>query len=350
MSNFIYHIMSFEQVIKLWEIKDERLEEISKEKLDFENRLEDWLEADISILSPYLLVIGKQVPTDFGGYVDLLCLEEDGDLVVVELKRDRTPREVTAQTIDYASWVNDLTGEQIVRIANDYLKDKGPLEQEYERQFSSSLPDSLNDNHKMLVVASEIDSSSQRIINYLSEVHGVGINAVTFNYFKSTDREYIARTFLIEPSRVDAQQRRKGLSKRLKDLTVEELTQIADEKGVREVFIFLAEGLKPLFDVRGTTRTSIAFQGNIDGRRRVIFSLIPKDSDKNKGVRWQLYFKRFVAYFGLDEEKIIELLPTTKEPYEYYQNAPDDLKGYTGYLNQNEAENFVREMKAMVSD
>jgi RecB family endonuclease NucS len=81
--------MSSGQVIKLWEIIDKRLEEIRKEKLDFEKRLEDWLEADISTISPNLLVIGKQVPTDYGGYIDLLCLEEDGDIVIIELKRAR---------------------------------------------------------------------------------------------------------------------------------------------------------------------------------------------------------------------------------------------------------------------
>jgi len=341
--------MSSGQVIKLWEIKDEKLTEIQKEKLDLEKRMEDWLEADISTLSPNLLVIGNQVPTDFGRYIDLLCLEEDGDIVIVELKRDRTPREVTAQIIDYASWVNDLTGENIIGIANDYLGNDGPLEEAYERRFGSSLPDSLNDNHKMLVVASDIDYSSQRIINYLSEVHGVGINAATFNYFKTEDREYVARTFLIEPSRVEAQQRRKGLSKRLKDLTVEELTQIADEKGVEEAFTLLAEGLKPLFDVRGTTRTSIAFQGNIDGRRRVIFSLIPKDSKGNKGVRWQLYFSRFHQYFGLTEEEATMVLPKTREPYEYHKDAPEDLKGYAGHLNKTEAEEFTKVLKSIVS-
>lgn len=49
--------MSSVQVIKLWEIKDEKLAEIRKEILDLEKRLEDWLEADISTLSPRALEI-----------------------------------------------------------------------------------------------------------------------------------------------------------------------------------------------------------------------------------------------------------------------------------------------------
>jgi hypothetical protein len=43
----------------------------------------------------------------------LLCIERTGDLVIVELKRDKTPREITAQTLDYASWVTELSRERI---------------------------------------------------------------------------------------------------------------------------------------------------------------------------------------------------------------------------------------------
>ena len=52
-------------------------------------------------------MIGREVETDFGGSIDILCIDAEGDLVIVELKRDRTPREVTAQALDYASWVTD---------------------------------------------------------------------------------------------------------------------------------------------------------------------------------------------------------------------------------------------------
>ena len=40
----------------------------------------------------------------------------DGDLIIVELKRDKTPRDVVAQFLDYASWVGDLGFEEINKI------------------------------------------------------------------------------------------------------------------------------------------------------------------------------------------------------------------------------------------
>jgi len=49
------------------------------------------------------MLIGRQKDTDFGGErVDLLTVAPDGAVVLVELKRDRTPREVVAQAVDYA--------------------------------------------------------------------------------------------------------------------------------------------------------------------------------------------------------------------------------------------------------
>ena len=40
---------------------------------------------------PGFLVIGREVETDFGGYIDLLCIDAVGDLVVIELKREGPP-------------------------------------------------------------------------------------------------------------------------------------------------------------------------------------------------------------------------------------------------------------------
>jgi RecB family endonuclease NucS len=110
------------QEVRLWCIgQNDQLLECTQGPLNFEARLEDWLVRDISILSDDLLVIGRQVETAFGGYIDLLCIDRAGDLVIVELKRDKTPREITAQTLDYASWVTDLSRDGISAISLRYL-------------------------------------------------------------------------------------------------------------------------------------------------------------------------------------------------------------------------------------
>lgn len=62
------------------------------------------------------MLIGRQEDTGFGGRTDLLAIASDGSLVLIELKRDRTPREVVAQSLDDGGWVNDLRSEEIAAI------------------------------------------------------------------------------------------------------------------------------------------------------------------------------------------------------------------------------------------
>ena len=51
--------------VHLWEVHaGEQLAKIPRASLDLEARLEDWLAADISILDPSLLVIGRQIETE----------------------------------------------------------------------------------------------------------------------------------------------------------------------------------------------------------------------------------------------------------------------------------------------
>ena len=69
--------------LKIWEVTPEdKLKNISKAKLNLEERLEKWLENDISILSTDLLLIGRQVSTRVlnlwgirsKSFIQLLCL------------------------------------------------------------------------------------------------------------------------------------------------------------------------------------------------------------------------------------------------------------------------------------
>ena len=226
------------QEVRLWEINDEdHLNELKREKLNLEDRLENWLEKDISMISDELLVIGRQVRSFFGGIIDILCLDNNGDVVIVELKRDKTPRDITAQVLDYATWVKELTRNQIIELANNYYGDHALLEEKFENQFKEEFPEVINESHKMIIVASEIDSSSERIIRYLSDSYGMDINAITFHYFQSENgNEYISRVYLIDPSEVKYKTGSKGPSKRATPPSFDEFYKIAEENGVGDLY------------------------------------------------------------------------------------------------------------------
>src|SRR5271157_3225996 len=78
---------------------------LAESSLAKEQLLEDMIVAAPPILSDEWMLIGRQEDTGYGGRIDLLAIAPDGSLVLIELKRDRTPREVVAQALDYASWV-----------------------------------------------------------------------------------------------------------------------------------------------------------------------------------------------------------------------------------------------------
>jgi hypothetical protein len=186
--------------MKLWQVNGKELQEINREMLSEEQRLEDWVVKDPSILGIDLLLIGRQVTTASRGRIDLLAIDEDANLVILELKRDKTPREIVAQSLDYASWVKGLSYDQIESIAKGFTGQSLP--QIFADHYDFSIPATVNASHSMIIIASELDDSSERIVQYLSEEYGVPINALFFTFFKTTSGEFLGRAWLSDPGEV----------------------------------------------------------------------------------------------------------------------------------------------------
>ena len=188
------------QDIKLWKIENNSVSNIQKPNLDYEERLKKWLIEDISILSSNLLILGTEVITSFGKKIDILAINPAGELIIIELKRDKTYREIIAQVLDYATWVKDLDYEDINNIFIKYCKSEyNEISDYFTSHFEKEAEEiEFNSDHKMLILGSEIDDSTVRIIDYLSnEPYSVNINAVNFNYFKDENgKEYLARAFI----------------------------------------------------------------------------------------------------------------------------------------------------------
>jgi hypothetical protein len=322
------------QHIRLWRVTSmDRLEEVSPGALDLESRLETWMEADVSVVEADLLVIGRQVATDFGGIIDLLCLDPNGDVVILELKRAKTPREITAQALDYASWVADLPPERILEMANAYLRANGPLESAFKQKFGVELPETVNAAHRMLIVASEIDASSERIIHYLSNRHGVNINAVTFQCFRAPEGgEWLVRVFLLEPEDVEYKAHLKGSTPRRSRLSAEQLQELADERGVGELFAQALALFRPHFEQTRTTRSSIGLVARFHNSHAAMLNLIPLDSSAERGLAFQVYSMRLGERFGLSASALRAALPQGATDWKYYAAATEEWGGYQGYF------------------
>jgi hypothetical protein len=176
---------------------------LAEVSLGKEALLEEMICADLSILSDHWMLIGRQIRTTQGGIVDLLALNADGQIIVIELKRDQTPREVVAQAIDYASWVEKLQVDEIVEIFRGYTRGHS-LEDEFQKRFGVQLDEEqLNGSHQIVVVASSLDASTERIVQYLSD-RDVPINALLFQVFQSGEEQLLSRAWLIDPIETEA--------------------------------------------------------------------------------------------------------------------------------------------------
>ncbi|SFL48530.1 hypothetical protein SAMN04488004_12212 [Loktanella salsilacus] len=191
----------------LYAITDGKLRRAQRRALAKESMIEDWVAADPALLGLDALIIGRQVPTDHGKFIDLLAMDATGGLIIIELKKDRTPREIVAQVLDYASWVRTLTTPEIYERAERYLGSR--LVTAFRERFGEGIPERLNATHSMLIVASELDLASRRIVEYLSEEYGVAINTVFFNVFEAEGREWLTTDFLLDQEAVEERSERK---------------------------------------------------------------------------------------------------------------------------------------------
>jgi hypothetical protein len=177
--------------MKLWQVKAKDLQEVSSEPLNDEQRLQDWLVKDKTILGIDVLLVGRQVTTASGGSIDLLAIDAQANLVVLVLKRDKAPHELLAQTLDHASWVNDLSYEQIDTVAKGFTGK--PLWQAFSDHYGVSIPKTVNVSHSMLILASDLDDSSERIVQYLAAQHNVPIQVLFIALFKTASGEFLGR-------------------------------------------------------------------------------------------------------------------------------------------------------------
>src|SRR4051794_9207516 len=165
-----------------------------------EQLLEEMIVAAPRLLSDEWMLIGRQEDTGFGGRIDLLAIAPDGSLVLIELKRDRTPREVVAQALDYAGWVERLRAEDIAAIYGRFAPGRS-LAQDFRQRFGQELDEeTLNQSHQIIIVAASLDDSTERIVAYLSD-RDIPINVLCFQVFTNGAEQLLSRAWLLDPVR-----------------------------------------------------------------------------------------------------------------------------------------------------
>jgi hypothetical protein len=229
--------------IKAWEITNNTLRPVES-SLAIEGRtesldLEEWISTNPEIIGSGLEIIGRQVTTK-SGPLDLLAIDRTGDIIVIELKRDKLPRDVIAQAIDYAS---DIADWNIDKISEVCTKHTG---KSLDDLISEKFPDvsiqnlNINEAQRIILVGFAIESSLERMINWLSDHYGVNINAIILKYIKTIQGDEL----LIRTAIISEEMEQSRTSKRKFTIPMSDEPGEYDEKELEKLFKeYLQQGL-----------------------------------------------------------------------------------------------------------
>ena len=184
--------------IRIWAIDgaSKAVEPVQPTKwTETEGSLEGVLVRNPDMLMPGLKLVGRQTPTDSGS-LDLLGVDEDGRLVVFELKRENLTRKAVTQAIDYCSYLESLTETELAthiaeRSGNNGIDEIKDFEEWYgERYEGKELTESRPP--KMVLVGLGADAVAQRMVGFLAK-SGVDVSLLTFHGYECGDRTLLAR-------------------------------------------------------------------------------------------------------------------------------------------------------------
>ena len=265
-----------------------------------------------------------------------MCLDSAGNTVVIELKRGQTPRDVTAQVLDYASWVKELSAEKIVLMADRYLAGSRGLDSAFQERFEKSLPDELNREHRSLIVAESMDASTERIVRYLSDMN-VPINVATIQHFMDgSGRSIIAQVYLIEPEETEARSRRTTSG------TVNGLQAMADASDIGTLYRHVRNGVRGILSAQPyTNRVWYRLRRN-DGSVRTVLIVNACTDKESGGLPFTVHAARLRDSLGVEIEKLRTWLPSNskEEDLSGWPGSSEDERsgapGFSGYFNRAE--------------
>lgn len=88
---------------------------------------------------------------------------------MIELKKDRTPREVVAQALDYGSWVGKLSADEVAGVYASHTSNGVGFVDAFRERFGIDLPETINESHSL----------GHRVFVNIPQTGYVGVGIVT---------------------------------------------------------------------------------------------------------------------------------------------------------------------------
>ncbi|MGI8314650.1 hypothetical protein [Halobacillus mangrovi] len=188
-----------------------RLEKVL-ETTFFENDLkerehiQEWIRKNPEVLGEELLLIGCEYDKfEISERIDLLGIDKEGNVSIIELKRDTTGGYVDFQALKYASYCARLSPSDLVDIYSDYITSFGlgvdakeSLVEFLELEDEEELHTILNTNQRIIIVGKEIDKRILSVCTWLYE-NGIDVKCITLKPYKLGEGHILVDTNQIIP-------------------------------------------------------------------------------------------------------------------------------------------------------
>lgn len=145
-----------------------------------------------------VLYVGRQGSPGEGGIFDILGVDDRGNTVIVELKRDRAPRGIVAQALEYASEIRNVEYEYLNERYQEFHReeqgytdpDNIPQLREAHREYfdldDGLSPREFNDEQRLMVVGTDFQDVSLNMADFLRD-HGIDVVAVEYSTYRDDD-------------------------------------------------------------------------------------------------------------------------------------------------------------------
>ncbi len=223
--------------LEIWALHGEadatRIEQVAR--TESELKFEATLVKNPEMLMPGLTLIGRQTRSG-RGKLDLLGLDEKGQLVVFELKRELVARDAVTQIIDYGSFLESLSDKELVEhIAaqpGEGIEPIGNFDEWYGQRFTN--PEASLKPVQMTLVGLGADDDAIRIVEFLAK-HDMPISMLTFRGYDHDGRVLLAKQVQAERDIAERAKARSGRDQQETNRAFEKaLDERIDELNIRD--------------------------------------------------------------------------------------------------------------------
>lgn len=201
-------------------------------ELEFKERqnLQEWIEKNTDILGESLLVIQKEFSgfLDTNERLDLLAIDENGDLVLIENKLDDSGRDVVWQALKYVSYCSSLTKLEIKEIYQNYLFSKGSNEKAEDNILNFLNASDFDEvklnsgDQRMILVAAQFRKEVTSTVTWLMD-HNVNIKCVKVTPYQCGEQVFLEAKQILPTPDLEEFQIKLSFKKQEENKTNEEI-------------------------------------------------------------------------------------------------------------------------------